>query len=337
MIEGHGDDLFLYGNKIRVNFSTNIPQSANHTGLLRYLATCGDIFSHYPEPEPWSVEQLLADKYSVNTDNIIVTNGATEAIYLLAHTYKEGNSSIIIPTFREYQDACKVFLHTLKFISSLDKVDQNTQMVWLCNPNNPTGLIFDRLKLLTTVDRYQDIIFVVDQAYSDYSIREVLTVDDVIKRKNMVILYSLTKQFMVPGLRIGYAIGPSVIINRLKRLRMPWSVNSVAIKATHYLLNHSEDYRIDAVTLHSEAIRIAEAMTSMGIKTDLTDCNFILCQLPYGSASELKQWLIERHSLLIRDASNFEGLSSKYFRVAAQSHDENNLLINALKEWISLL
>ncbi|MDE5878101.1 MAG: aminotransferase class I/II-fold pyridoxal phosphate-dependent enzyme [Muribaculaceae bacterium] len=336
MIDGHGDDLFLYGDKIKVNFSTNIPQSVDHTGLLKHLVDCGDIFRNYPEPAPRSVEQQLADKYGVTTDNVIVTNGATEAIYLLAHAYRDGTSGIIIPTFREYQDACRIFLHNLEFITALSEVNRDMQMVWLCNPNNPTGRIFDRTELLATSDRFKDILFVVDQAYADYSVSEVLTVDDVIKRNNMVMLRSLTKQFTIPGLRIGYAIGSTCIINRLRALRMPWSVNSIAIQAAHYLLEHSESYKIDASILHSEAIRIAKAMTAMGIKTETTDCNFILGCLPDSTASELKQWLIDRHGLLIRDASNFEGLSPRHFRVAAQSYEENNLLISALKEWISL-
>ena len=320
MIDGHGDDLFLYGDKIKVNFSTNIPQSVDHTGLLKHLADCGDIFRNYPEPAPRSVEQQLANKYGAATDNIIVTNGATEAIYLLAHAYREGKSGIIIPTFREYQDSCSIFLHTIKFIKVLSEVSGDMQTVWLCNPNNPTGRIFDRTELLATADRFKDTLFVVDQAYADYSVSEVLTVDDVIKRNNMVMLRSLTKQFTIPGLRIGYAIGSADIINRLKVLRMPWSVNSIAIQAAHYLLKHSDSYKIDVSILHSEAVRIAKAMTVMGIKTETTDCNFILGCLPGSTASALKQWLIDRHGLLIRDASNFEGLSPRHFRVASQSY-----------------
>ena len=113
MIDGHGDDLFRFNGKVQINFSTNIPQNVNHDGLLEHLHECGAIFRNYPEPEPKSVEQHLATINGVSSENIIVTNGATEAIYLLAHLFEGKKSAIIVPTFREYQDAAGVFAHSI--------------------------------------------------------------------------------------------------------------------------------------------------------------------------------------------------------------------------------
>ncbi len=337
MIDGHGDDLFRFGKKIKINFSTNIPQSVDHSGLLTHLAKTGAIFKNYPEPEPRSVEQKLADLHDVDAENVIVTNGATEAIYLLAHAYQDGKSAIIVPTFREYQDACRVYNHSLQFITSLDEIDDGHSMAWLCNPNNPTGQVYDRERLLTVIDKHPDTLFVVDQAYEAFSVKDVLSIADIMIRKNVVMLHSLTKQFVVPGLRIGYAIGPAEILNRLRALRMPWAVNSVAIEAAHYLLDNSSDYVFDAISLHNQAKILSEEMRNLGMEVNDTDCNFLLASLPYGPASQLKSWLIERYGILIRDASNFEGLTARHFRVAAQSCQENIILINALKEWISSL
>lgn len=336
MVEGHGDDLFRYGDKVEVNFSTNIPQSVDHSGLIAHIAAHGGIIGSYPEPAPCSVEQKLAEILGVEAGNIMVTNGATEAIYLLAQLYSGCNSSIIVPTFSEYQDACRIFKHSINMVSCLEDIKGTDDMVWLCNPNNPTGRVFDREKLLKAIDRYPDILFVVDQAYAPYSVKEVLSVQDVVGRHNVVMLQSLTKRFMVPGLRIGYLVGNAYIVNRLQSIRMPWSVNSVAIEAAHYLLDNVEDYKIDAESLHSEALRLTQAFLKLGISVEETDCNFILARLQERSAAELKEWLIEKHGLLIRDASNFEGLSKRHFRVAAQTMEENNNLINALEEWNSL-
>lgn len=335
MIEGHGDDLFRFGEKIKINFSTNIPQSVDHSGLLTHLAKVGAVFKNYPEPEPRSVEQKLAMIHDVCAENVIVTNGATEAIYLLAHAYQDGKSAIIVPTFREYQDACQVYNHSLQFIKSLDEIDNSLSMVWLCNPNNPTGQVYDRDRLLAVIDNHPATLFVVDQAYEAFSVKDVLSIADIMMRKNVVMLHSLTKQFVVPGLRIGYAIGLAEILNRLRSLRMPWSVNSIAIEAAHYLLDNSSNYVFDAMSLHNQAKILSEEMRNLGMEVNDTDCNFLLAQLPYGTASQLKSWLIDRYGILIRDASNFERLTDRHFRVAAQTPKENILLINALKEWIS--
>lgn len=336
MIDGHGDDLYRFGDKVVINFSTNIPQDVDHSGLLTHLAKAGAVFKNYPEPEPRSVEQKLAISHDVDVENVIVTNGATEAIYLLAHAYRDRKSAIIVPTFREYQDACRVYNHTLQFITSLEEIDESLSVVWLCNPNNPTGEGYDKERLLSVIDFHPATLFIVDQAYAAFSVKEVLSIADIMSRKNVVVLHSLTKQFVVPGLRIGYAIGPEEIIKRLRSLRMPWAVNSIAIEAALYLLDNSSSYVFDATLLNDQANRLRDEMIGMGMEVRKTDCNFILACLPYASAAQLKSWLIRRYGILIRDASNFEGLTPRHFRVAAQSCRENKLLIKALKEWISL-
>ncbi|MDE6696047.1 MAG: aminotransferase class I/II-fold pyridoxal phosphate-dependent enzyme [Muribaculaceae bacterium] len=341
MIDGHGDDIFRYGNRVKVNFSTNIHQGVDHSGLMSHLASCPELLSNYPEPEPVSVEKKLSETYGIPVDNIIVTNGATDAIYLIARKMQGAMSAVVVPTFREYQDACAMYGHSVRFIQENEVYDEvltvgNADVVWLCNPNNPTGRVFDREKLLKIIDANSDTLFVVDQAYADYSVVDVLTVQDVLSRHNVIMLQSLTKQFAVPGLRIGYAVASSEIVFGLRVMRMPWSVNSFAIKAAHYLLKYIDDYHVDKYQLHEEAMGISQAFRRLGIECLDTDCNFILCKLPKGNASRLKEWLMDRYGLLIRDASNFETLDNLYFRVAAQDHESNKLLIKCIEEWISL-
>ncbi len=336
MIDGHGDDIFRFGDKIKINFSTNIPQKVDHSGLLNHLAIAGAIFKNYPEPEPLSVEKKLSEMNDIEAENIIVTNGATEAIYLLSHAYQGSETAILVPTFREYQDACKVYKHTIQFIASLNDIESGKDMIWLCNPNNPTGQVYEKNKLLSIIDNNPNTLFVVDQAYALFSVKDVLSVTDIKVRNNLVVLNSLTKQFVVPGLRIGYAIGPVTVLKRLRSLRMPWSVNSIAIESALYLLNHSSQYMFDATKINTEAKNLGDKIVKLGIEVMSTDCNFILAKLPSNTAKELKVWLIENYGILIRDASNFEGLTPRHFRVAAQSSEENIILINALKEWTSL-
>ncbi|MDE7345511.1 MAG: aminotransferase class I/II-fold pyridoxal phosphate-dependent enzyme [Muribaculaceae bacterium] len=341
MIDGHGDDLFRYNGKVKVNFSTNIHQGVDHSGLMRHLASCRELLSNYPEPEPVSVEKKLSDTYGFPVDNIIVTNGATDAIYLIARKMQGARSAVVVPTFREYQDACAMFGHDVRFIRESAILEGalsacKADVVWLCNPNNPTGQVFVHEELLKIIDARPETLYVIDQAYADYSVVDVVTVQDILSRKNVIMLQSLTKQFAVPGLRIGYALASADIISGLRMMRMPWSVNSFAIEASLYLLEHRNDYHIDRYLLHKEALGISQALRCLGIECRETDCNFILCSLPEGKASELKEWLMEMYGLLIRDASNFETLDHTYFRVAAQDHESNELLIKCIEEWVSL-
>lgn len=336
MIDGHGDDLWHYGGKVKHNFSTNIHAAFDHSSLMAMLAASEETLRSYPEPEPLSVEKAISLQEGCTPQEVMVTNGATDAIYLIAKEFSGSRSAILSPTFREYQDACAMHSHTVSFINSIEMMPTECEVVWICNPNNPTGQTIPKDRLLEAFSRHRGKTFIIDQAYSDYASCEPLHAEEAVKARNVILLGSLTKRFGVPGLRIGYAIGNSELIASIKRWRMPWSVNGFAIKGALYLLCNISRYHIDAESLHKEALRISEEFRRMGITVSPTDCNFILCRLPEGTAAELKQYLIDEAGILIRDASNFQGLDCRWFRVAAQTREENNLLIENVRKYTNM-
>lgn len=115
---------------------------------------------------------------------------------------------------------------------------------------------------------------------------------------------------------------------------MPWSVNSLAIEAALYCFNHEIEFKVDTSTLINERCRIAKKLQELGITTFDSQTNFMLCRLPWSTAKSLKKYLIEKHGILIRDASNFHGLDEQYFRVAAQTTEENDNLIKGIESWL---
>lgn len=333
MIDGHGDDLFRYQGRIRYNFSSNIYQGMDHTALFRHLSERMAIIGSYPEPEPRSLEKKLAAAFGIGSGNVYVAGGATDIIYSLAAMYSGRRSAVQTPTFSEYEDACSRYGHRISYYDDIAQIPE-ADMVWLCNPNNPTGHVVAANRLRETIVENQWKLFVIDQAYGKYCREEVLSPGDVVALPNLIVLCSLTKDFSVPGLRIGYAIGNSVSISHLRNLRIPWSVNSLALEAADFLIDHSVDYYIDLDELLSEASRVRKAFHEMMIETTPTATNYFLCLLPHGKASDLKEWLTEHHGILIRDASNFRGLGEAHFRVAVQDRKSNDILIDAVREWI---
>lgn len=337
MIDGHGDDIWRYGGRIKHNFSTNIHAAFDHSPLMEHIGKSMEAVSNYPEPEPLTLEKKIADVLRCSQPEVMVTNGATEAIYLTAREFSGAKTSIVVPTFREYQDACILHGHELSFVGGIMDIPDDCGLAWICNPNNPTGKVHDRGNLLDMIGNNPDKVYVIDQAYSDYTLLPTLTAEDAVGAGNVILLGSLTKRFAVPGLRIGYAVGCRRLLKRLRRWRMPWSVNGLAIKSAMYLLDHIGNYEIDAASLHSEAERIALELNKCGIRVSPTDCNFILCQLPAGTAGDLKEYLAEEAGILIRDASNFESLGESHFRVAAQTKEENDLLIRHISNYVFLI
>lgn len=331
MINGHGDDI--YGKAIVSNFSSNIYNGCDMSALDTYL--CGKIASihSYPEPDAASLASLICEKNNISLDNICMTNGATEAIYLIAQAFRDKASTIQIPAFSEYEDACKANGHKLQFINSLHHIKDKSDLIWLCNPNNPTGKTLDKQELTDITERFSQKIFVIDQSYEFFTQKETFGISEAINYNNVILLHSMTKRFAIPGLRLGYITADENILNRIKRYCMPWAVNQLAIEAGKYLLQNN--FPLDIQSYLAETKRFSDELNKIdGLTVWVEDTNFFLCRLAERTAKELKSYLIHEHGILIRDASNFRGLDDQYFRVATQSPEENNNLIKAIKAWI---
>ena len=338
MIYGHGDDAFRYGDKIKMNFSSNVYNGADLSALKDHLMQYFDVVAHYPEPQPHELERLLADHLGVPENTVMITNGANEAIYLIAQYYKGWASVIPQPTFSEYEDACRAFDHLISYDSADElEVLPEDRLYWICNPNNPTGNVILKNLVNHIIRRHPRYIYVVDQSYADYTLSPTLEARDMTDCYNVILVHSLSKKYCIPGLRLGYIFSSPIIIDRLRQIRQPWTVNAMAVEAGKYLIAHDPQMIPDLEGYLSEAHHLYERLSAIeGLMVMDTATNFMLVNMDFGNTTELKEWLIENYGILIRDASNFRGLDNHCFRVTAQTPMENDALVGAIiryKEW----
>ena len=362
MINGHGDDIYQYG-ELRCNFSSNISPSIDTRQLRQHLARRLEVIGHYPEPDAHSLEVLIAAKHGVSPDEVLVTSGATDAIYLIAQTLRNerlrtGTSAemrtfaVSRPTFSEYADACRMFGYEEVVGNAIPDLQSPTRslfkrcslgersshagkrdlLCWLCNPNNPTGEVqsIGAVKELARRHRW----LVIDQSYEDYTLEPLLSAQEAINMQNVIVIHSMTKRFAIPGLRLGYITAPSAVIDRLRANYRPWAVNALAIEAGRFLLQSLE--ASPTTWLLEETTRLGNRLREIpGVHVCPTSTNFMLCSIQQGTAAELKEYLLTRHGFLIRDASNFEGLSANHFRIATQLPEFNDELVEAISSFCS--
>ena len=331
MINGHGDDAYKYSD-IRIDFSSNICAHASHRALMEHLAARPELLSHYPEPEAWTLERQIALREGIDPECVIATSGATEAIYLIAACCRRlglGRAVIPSPTFSEYADACaESGLDVVRTPLGQDDLIHggSETSLWLCNPNNPTGTVCDQAYIDRMAASYG--LLVTDQSYETYTDRPVMSPREGCRRANVVQIHSMTKAYGVPGLRLGYITANARLTTELRHHLRPWAVSALAIEAGRYLLAHDELIcRPDL----AEARRLAVALEAIaGVSVWPTQTNFMLCHIDGSTAAELKERLAADHHLLIRDASNFHGLTPQHFRIAAQTREADDALIAAI-------
>lgn len=341
MIEGHGDDSYKYSHPLTADFSSNVYPHADLTALKAHLCAQIHTIGHYPEPEPYTLEARIAEKSQLPADAVCVTNGATEAIYLIAQTFGGTNSAILQPTFSEYADACRMHGHRVTSLYQLPASDEasclpaSLRMLWLCNPNNPTGSVLPKPYLAELIRSNPEVCFVIDQSYEYFTLQPLFTPAEAVEFPNVLLLHSMTKSFAIPGLRLGYITGSPALIRRLRTHRQPWSVNQLAIQAGLYLLQHGVPRLLPLPAYLHEAARLRQALLRLGfLEVWPTETHFMLVRLRLGRASALKHYLASSHGILIRDASNFEGLDERFFRIATQTAQENDRLVKAIEEWV---
>jgi threonine-phosphate decarboxylase len=321
MIFGHGDDAYKYGDQVKMDFSSNLPAFADTTPLQNYLATRLNVIGRYPEPEAQRLEAMIAYKLGVQANSVMVTAGATEAIYLVAQLYQGWASIVPQPTFNEYADACRMHGHILSYYDNDDmELLPEKRLYWLCNPNNPTGNVMLKTLMNHVIRDMRNYTFVVDQSYENFTQKEVLKPREMADCHNLIILHSLSKRYCMPGLRIGYITASPIIIDRLRLLRQPWTVNALAIEAGKYVLENHFSPVADMKAYLEEAARLHDELNATkGLMLMDSDTNFMLAYIEHGTAAQLKRWLLANYGILIRDASNFHGLDNRCFRVSAQT------------------
>ena len=339
MIYGHGDEIYRYGDKVKINFSSNVYSQADYTELKEHLMQHFDVVGHYPEPDAHSLECLIAEKLGIKENMVMVTSGANEAIYLIAQLYKGWSSIIPQPTFSEYEDACRMFNHVISYDvkDEMDVLPQD-RIYWICNPNNPTGNVLVKGMLNHIVRKHPRYLYVIDQSYADYTLAPMLEPKEMTDVFNLMLIHSLSKKYCIPGLRLGYIVASPIIIGRLKHIRQPWTINALAIEAGKYLISQDKQMIPDLKGYLTEAIRLRQNLKAIeGLDVMKTDTNFMLVSIENGTSIDLKHWLLDNYGILIRDASNIRGLDDNYFRVTTQTPEEDDQLVEALTEYTSHL
>ncbi|MDR0431354.1 MAG: aminotransferase class I/II-fold pyridoxal phosphate-dependent enzyme [Tannerellaceae bacterium] len=338
MLFGHGDDFYNTQQEIRMNFSSNVWHGANLEKLVAHLDTQFDKISRYPEPDAGSLKRLLARRFEIAEENVVVTNGSITAFYLLAQAWGGRTSTILTPTFSEYEDACRLYKHKLTFFPNNEGLAalnlDGQDFCWICNPNNPDGKLFSRTELLGLIAANRQTTFIVDQSYVAFTTEGLLKPSDLKSNKNLALVHSISKAYNVPGLRVGYIMASHTITKVINQYLIPWSVNALAIEASKYILTHPAQFTLPVRKWQRETAELIYQLNKLdALEVIPSSTTFFLVRLKQGTAAGLKKYLLDTHGILIRDASNFHGLDETYFRLCAQTTGENQVLTEAVKEW----
>jgi threonine-phosphate decarboxylase len=359
MIIGHGGNIKDLAEKLGCAVEDIIDMSSNLNPLgppeTIEKVICDNLIKirSLPEPDALTMRKGFADFHGIDHTQVVAGNGTTWFIYTIPQAL--GSKKVIIagPTYSDYKDAC--LMHKIDFqhciakesnqfdldIDEISKMAKKADTIFICNPNNPTGSLILREKLEYLIQKHEKTVFIVDESYlpfvdhaNEYSLVSKTGYE------NLIVLSSMSKIFRIPGLRTGFLSGGKGLCQKIMAYYQPWSVNSLAQAVIEHIFDYPEKIepffrKTRAYIKEEKQIFLENLKGTKGINFFETSTYFILARLINGATSKDFCENLGRHKILIRDCSNFFGLSDKYIRFSLKERQINEHLAELIKQAVN--
>jgi len=303
--------------------------------------------SEYPDPEAKELIRALAQIEQLSDEHIFVGNGASQCIDLLARLFSGKRIGIVEPTFSEYRRACVANGCVVKSVVSTEESGwmhemselfdllEQIDVLFLCQPNNPTGTTMDKeqfYSLLQAADERGTFV-VIDEAFYHFWDDGYTALPWISSFAHLIVVRSLTKIYHLAGARIGYVAANETIVQKLKALQPAWSTSRVAQQLALHFLTMNEFVAHTRSRIARERERVTSLLRKAGYYVSPSVANFYLLRPLHQSAEALLYDLL-REGLVPRHTTNFRGLDGRYLRFAVKTKEENDRLLSFLTRWL---
>ena len=327
-----------------LDFSANVSPLGLPEGVRRAAADALEDAHRYPDPLCRALGEAIARAEGVSPDWVLCGGGAADLIYRAVLAKRPGRALVTAPAFAEYEAALSLvgcgidrfFLRESEDFmlgeSFLEAITPDTDMVFLCQPNNPTGRTIPRTLLCAVLERCRaaKALLVVDECFCGLLDQpETFTMKGLLgEHPNLLILKAFTKLYAMAGLRLGYCVcGDAALLDAMRGAGQPWAVSGPAQAAGIAALRETQYVQAVRTLVAQERPRLAGELSRLGLRVIPGEANYLL----FFSPAPLLEPLRER-GLLLRDCGNYRGLEAGWYRTAVRTQEENRRLIQSLEE-----
>lgn len=354
----HGSDLEKIEQLYHIrkeditSFSANVNPLGVSPKLRKTLADKIDAITSYPDREYISLRKCIGNYVNADYNHIIVGNGSTELISLFIQIKHPKKAIMVGPTYSEYEREVALGGGSSLYyrldeendfkldIKSLDfELNQDVDLLVICNPNNPTSsaITRDDMRKILDICKQRDIFVMVDETYVEFAedMEQITSIPLTKYYNNILILRGISKFFAAPGLRLGYAIcGNDDLLKEINKRKNPWTINSLAVIAGEIMFSDHEYINLTKELISTERTRICTILQNCNyVKVFPPTANFVLVKILKKNVTAMN--LFEdaiKKGLMIRDCSSFPFLDNKYIRFCFMSPEKNDELLKVLLE-----
>ena len=343
----HGGDIQTYIDRhgfAPLDLSANINPFGIPDAVRAAMHRAVDNCTQYPDPFCRAARQAIGAREGVNPDFLYCGNGAADLIYRLALALRPRRALLPAPTFAEYAAAletvdCDVQRFLLREENDfavtdgfVDAIDDSTDAVFLCQPNNPTGQVTPLVMVQKLLRRCADCgaVLVVDECFLDFlAAREALTAKTVLRdAPNLIILKAFTKLYAMAGVRLGYALcSDAALLDKMRTAGQPWAVSGLAQAAGLAALEETAYADSVRTLIADQRPRLAAGLRALGLRVVDGQANYLLFRAPADFGAKLR-----RHGAVVRGCGNYPGLDETWYRTAVRTQKENEQLLKIMRE-----
>jgi threonine-phosphate decarboxylase len=306
------------------------------------------ILTKLPEPYSESLKLKLSKKLNLSEQNISIGSGTTEFIQIICSLYRGKNAHLFIPTYGDYEKFLyanaaninfTVASETNNFVHKLDIKNnvclENVEVLFLCNPNNPTGSLLHKEEILYLINTFKNTLFVMDESYMPFvkNFQKYSLINT--NAENLIILNSFSKAYGLPGLRLGWVYSCNKqLINKIISLQSAWPISSLSQILGNILLDHSMDLYIEKLQ-KNKGYLYKNLLPYKGIKIFKSTTNFFMFKYLRNNPEKFYNFFF-RNKILLRNLENIRGLNNNYFRISISTIENIDYFLNILKEYIQI-
>jgi len=337
------------------DYSQNLNPLGPPPELLEEVQKAFAGVGHYPDDNSVRAKEAVSGYFNLHTENVQMGAGSSEIIRNFPNAFCSPGDRVLMcrPTFAEYAQQCRLAGAAIEYLDLVESEDFHVNFgrlsrmlqefsyraVYLCNPNNPTGRVEPRDKILAFVRECADrnVLVFLDETLLDLvaNADSISCASFVNQYPNLVVAGSLTKSFAIPGLRIGYGLAAPELIAEMEKVRLPWNLGHLEQHLAAYLVGYRMDYVVEAAKILEKENKVMQSeLDDIGFPVGHVSDSFFY----FSSTARLKitgadlQRLMLKEGIMIRDCSSFGPQFERYIRFCVKDRDRNNAFIAAAEK-----